>query len=161
MRRNEGQRNAGQQRPGCRRVFLSRASARSFTQVMLFSFQKKTPRPSRSPWGVLTDYFGASSVASALDLRTGRDPGANHSHTNITFLPATHQQDISMWPVTGHFYLALTRQIITKTTFPPEIALLPRLRRPAHDRRTLRPLLRPAPAFRPLLCRHPRPGSSA
>ena len=76
---------------------------------MLFSFQKKTPRPSRSPWGVLTDYFGASSVASALDLRTGRDPGANHSHTNITFLPATHQQDISTWPVTGHFYLALTR----------------------------------------------------
>ena len=87
---------------------LSRASARSFTQVIPAPFQKRTPRPGRGAWGLLTDYFGASSVASALDLRTGRDPGANHSQTNITFRPATHQQDISMWLVTGHFYLALT-----------------------------------------------------
>ncbi len=76
---------------------------------MLSPFQKQTPRrPDRGAWGLFTDYFGASSVASALDLRNGRDPGANHSHTNITFRPAIRQQDISIWPVTGHFYLALT-----------------------------------------------------
>jgi len=68
----------------------------SFTQVMLSPFHKRTPRPGR---GVgLHDYFGASSVASALDLRSGRDPGANHSQTNITFRPATRQPDILCGP---------------------------------------------------------------
>jgi len=38
-----------------------------------------------SYWGVLTegcgaDFFGASSVASALDIRIGRDPGANDAN---------------------------------------------------------------------------------
>ena len=90
-----------------------------FTQVMLFPFQKQTPRPGRDAWGFFTDYFGASSVASALDLRTGRDPGANHLHTNITFRPATHHQDISIWPVTGHFYLASTDQFSSTSCMMP------------------------------------------
>ena len=79
-----------------------------FTDVMQCSLQKQTPPQPSAGWGLLTDYFGASPVATALDLRTRRDPGADRVQlsTHLSQIPV--QQDISTWPVTGHFYLALT-----------------------------------------------------
>jgi hypothetical protein len=54
-------------------------------------------------------FFGASPVvASALDLRVGRDPFADHIQTNRHFFSARPKPDISTLQRIGHFYIALT-----------------------------------------------------
>ncbi len=58
--------------------------------------------------GFEADFFGASPVASALDLRTGRNPAADQPDTNMHLFPARSKQDISTLQRIGHFYFALT-----------------------------------------------------
>jgi hypothetical protein len=66
---------------------LSSASARGTSPKKSGGTSKPKTKPSANylPLGVLTegfscaDFFGASSVASALDIRLGRDPGANET----------------------------------------------------------------------------------
>ena len=57
--------------------------------------------------GFYADHFGASSVASALPIRSGATPTEPY-HPNIHFLSLTSKPDISTWHRVGHFYLALT-----------------------------------------------------
>jgi hypothetical protein len=58
---------------------------------------------------VSADFFGASPVASALDLRPERDSPADRFHLNTLPPHILPKPDISTWQKLGHFYLALTR----------------------------------------------------
>ena len=86
-----------------------------FTKVMLGCLQKQTPPQPSAGWGCFADYFGASPVASALDLRTRRDPGADRVQRTMCFFLTPAEQDISTWPVIGHFYLALTDRQVSRS----------------------------------------------
>ena len=57
---------------------------------------------------VSADFFGASPVASALDLRTGRDPDADPRHSNMAFFSLPSKQELSTLHKIGTFYFALT-----------------------------------------------------
>ena len=59
--------------------------------------------------GLAAAYFGANSVASALNLPQERDLPKNHSHSKAHPSDRTPKPDISTWQRLGHFYLALTR----------------------------------------------------
>ena len=54
-------------------------------------------------------YFGANSVASALNLPQERDLPKNHSHSKPNLPNPPSEQDISTLRGIGHFYFALTR----------------------------------------------------
>src|SRR5688572_19434964 len=69
-----------------------------------------TKNPSRS-WGLAADHNGATSLASALGIRSGATP-CGHIHPNIHFLSPLPNPDISIWQRTGHFYLALTVALV-------------------------------------------------
>src|SRR4029450_7311180 len=58
--------------------------------------------------GLATAYFGANSVASALNLPQERDLPKNHHHSKPHLPNQTPKPDISTWQRIGHFYLALT-----------------------------------------------------
>jgi hypothetical protein len=58
--------------------------------------------------GFAAVYFGANSVASALNLPQDSDVPKNHSHSKPPLLNPTSKPDISTWQRIGHFYLALT-----------------------------------------------------
>jgi len=58
--------------------------------------------------GFAAVYFGANSVASALNLPQERDLPKNHSHSKPPLSNPTSKPDISTWQRIGHFYLALT-----------------------------------------------------
>jgi hypothetical protein len=58
--------------------------------------------------GFAADYFGASPVASALNLPQERDSLENRNHTNTHPPPARSKPDISTLQGIGHFYFALT-----------------------------------------------------
>jgi len=58
--------------------------------------------------GLAAVYFGANSVASALNLPRKRDLPKNHSHSKPHLPNPTSEPDISTWQRLGHFYLALT-----------------------------------------------------
>jgi hypothetical protein len=78
-----------------------------FTDVMQCSLQKQ-PHRGLPPGGVVLSVTSESSPPHRLWISA---PGA--AQARIEFKLATHfvsspaQQDISLWPVTGHFYLAL------------------------------------------------------
>jgi hypothetical protein len=82
----------------------------SFTKVN--SAQKAKPSDDTEQGavdrGLAAAYFGANSVASALNLPQERDSLENHlySNPNLSLLPS--QQDISTLLAIGHFYFALT-----------------------------------------------------
>src|SRR5512142_400326 len=81
--KNTGTREAGQQRPGGFRVILSRASARESHQKNLSCPATQNPLLDPPQHGAVAqrvptaDFFGASSVASALDVARRRDPADN------------------------------------------------------------------------------------
>ena len=58
--------------------------------------------------GFAADYFGASPVASALNLPVERDFPENRNQTIMHSLPARSKPDISTLQRIGHFYFALT-----------------------------------------------------
>src|SRR3954452_8928785 len=70
-------------------------------------------KPRLSP-GFAADHCGATSVASALGVRSGATPGG-HDHHNIHSRFRTLKPDISKWQAIGHFYLALTPRTIRRT----------------------------------------------
>jgi hypothetical protein len=61
--------------------------------------------------GLAAVYFGANSVASALNLPRERDLPKNHLHSKPNLSSYTSKPDISTWQRIGHFYLALTGYI--------------------------------------------------
>jgi hypothetical protein len=70
--------------------------------------QKKTPLPAVASTEGNRRFFGANSVASALDHCFGRDPVAADKQPNTPSSAAAAKEDISIWQPIGHFYLALT-----------------------------------------------------
>jgi hypothetical protein len=58
--------------------------------------------------GLAAAYFGANSVASALNLPQERDSLENHLHSNPNLFLLPSKQDISTLLALGHFYFALT-----------------------------------------------------
>jgi hypothetical protein len=58
--------------------------------------------------GLAAAYFGANSVASALNLPRDLDVPRNHPHSKPHLSNRTSKPDISTWQRIGHFYLALT-----------------------------------------------------
>jgi hypothetical protein len=61
--------------------------------------------------GLAAVYFGANSVASALNLLQERDLPKNHPHFKPNLSTPPSKQDISTLQRIGHFYFALTTEV--------------------------------------------------
>ena len=98
--------------PAASRLIYSRPPLRGSTQVMSHSEPKAKPSEGTPQGpvdrGFAADYFGASPVASALNLPRERDSPENRNHTITLSPPARSKQDISTLQGIGHFYFALT-----------------------------------------------------
>ncbi len=99
-------------RPAVFRLDKPKASARNSTQEMGdFPGTTKQKKPSAGVGtldkGVHADFFGASSVASALGIRSGATP-CGRIYTNMPSRFRSLKPDISTLPELGHFYFALT-----------------------------------------------------
>jgi hypothetical protein len=71
---------AGQKRPGSFAFIYPRPPLRDFTKEMWArQTQKTNPLTAIAIRGFIADFFGASPVASALDLRSGATPGGSTS----------------------------------------------------------------------------------
>jgi hypothetical protein len=107
----KAKRKAGQRRPGHFAFSLSKASAPRLHHRSGLKNQnpQNGPHRARFDWGLGADCFGASPVASALDLPQERDSPKNRIQTNMRFLQASSKPDISTLQRIGHFYFALTR----------------------------------------------------
>src|SRR5258708_33944770 len=86
----------------------------SLTKV---SLSTKAKPPEGTPQGPVNRgfaavYFGANSVASALNLPRHRDVPKNHPHSKPHPSNPTSKPDISTWQRLGHFYLALTTRLV-------------------------------------------------
>jgi len=107
----------GKSGPATSRLMYSRPPLRDSTQVMCDSKPKAKPSEGTPQGpvdrGFAADYFGASPVASALNLPQERDSPENRIHTTAHSPVEPSKQDISTWQGIGHFYLALT---------PPHVA---------------------------------------
>src|SRR5258708_17519281 len=95
----------GNDGPASSRCIYPRPPLRDFTTID--GLQKQNPPTEVG--GFAAVYFGASPVASALDLRLGRDPSADPFHSNRPSSSAWSKPDISTLQRIGHFYFALTR----------------------------------------------------
>jgi hypothetical protein len=98
--------------PAASRLLYSRPPLRDSTQVMRI-FKAKAKPSEGTPQGPVdrgfaADYFGASPVASALNLPQERDSLENRNQTNTHTSPARSKPDISTLRGIGHFYFALT-----------------------------------------------------
>jgi hypothetical protein len=102
----------GQTSPAASRFLYSRPPLRDFTQVMSDSKSKAKPSEGTPQGpvdrGFAADYFGASPVASALNLPGERDFPENRNETITRSPPARSKPDISTLQRIGHFYFALT-----------------------------------------------------
>ena len=102
------------------RFLYSKPPLGSFTKVSSLQKAKPSDRTPLGPAdrGLATVYFGANSVASALNLPQERDPLKNPSHfkPNPSTLPS--KQDISTLRGIGHFYFALTRSMLLVSANP-------------------------------------------
>jgi hypothetical protein len=89
------------------RLTRSRRPLLTFTADHQKCGQPQKRKPSGITGGFSADFFGASSVASALGFRSGATP---HEclQPNIHSSALPHKEDISIWQKSGHFYLALT-----------------------------------------------------
>ncbi len=96
----------GNDGPASSRCIYPRPPLRDFTKID--GLQKQNPPTEVG--GFAAVYFGASPVASALDLRLGRDPSADPFHSNRPSSSAWSKPDISTLQRIGHFYFALTRE---------------------------------------------------
>ena len=102
----------GKDGPATSRLIYSRPPLRDSTQVMSNSKSKAKPSEGTPQGpvdrGFAADYFGASPVASALNLPQEHDFPKNRNQTITHSPPAQSKPDISTWQRIGHFYLALT-----------------------------------------------------
>ena len=98
--------------PAASRFPYSRPPLRDSTQVMGISKSKAKPSEGTPQGpvdrGFAADYFGASPVASALNLPQERDSPENRNQTTTPPPPARSKPDISTLQGIGHFYFALT-----------------------------------------------------
>ena len=102
----------GKTGPAASRCFYSRPPLRDSTKVICDSRSKAKPSEG-TPQGLVdrgfaADYFGASPVASALNLPRERDSPENREQTITHPPPARSKPDISTLQRLGHFYFALT-----------------------------------------------------
>ena len=99
--------------PAASRCIYSRPPLGDFTPVIRDSKSKAKPSEGTPQGpvdrGLAADYFGASPVASALNLPRERDSPENRHHTITPSPPARSKQDISTLQGIGHFYFALTQ----------------------------------------------------
>jgi len=106
----------GKTGPAASRLIYSRPPLRDSTQVMRMSKSKAKPSEGTPQGpvdrGLAADYFGASPVASALNLPRERDFPENRKHTITHPPPARSKPDISTLQGIGHFYFALTLSAI-------------------------------------------------
>jgi hypothetical protein len=102
----------GQIGPAPSRFIYSRPPLRDSTKVMSDSKSKAKPSEGTPQGpvdrGLAADYFGASPVASALNLLRERDFPENRNQTSTHSPPARSKPDISTLQRIGHFYFALT-----------------------------------------------------
>jgi len=102
----------GKDGPATSRLIYSRPPLRDSTKVISDSRSKAKPSEGTPPGpvdrGSAADYFGASPVASALNLPQERDLPKNHPHSNPNFSAPPSKPDISTLRTIGHFYFALT-----------------------------------------------------
>ena len=108
--------------PAASRFLYSRPPLRDSTPVMRDSKSKAKPSEGTPEGpvdrGSAADYFGASPVASALNLPRERDSPKNRKQTTTHSSPARSKPDISTLQGIGHFYFALTtcwRQLVDTT----------------------------------------------
>jgi hypothetical protein len=100
----------GKSSPASSRLIYPKPPLGDFTKAVGLKNKnpQNGPHQARFDWGLGAVCFGASPVASALDLPQERDFPKNRIHTNTHSLPARPKPDISTWQRIGHFYLALT-----------------------------------------------------
>jgi len=103
----------GKTSPAASRSIYSRPPLRDSTKVISDSRSKAKPSEGTPQGpvdrGFAADYFGASPVASALNLPQERDSPENRNQTITHSPPARSKPDISTLQRIGHFYFALTR----------------------------------------------------
>ena len=108
----QGKRKPGKIGPAASRSIYPRPPLRDSTQVMSDSKSKAKPSEGTPQGpvdrGFAADYFGASPVASALNLPRERDFPENQNQTIMHSPPNGSKQDISTLQGIGHFYFALT-----------------------------------------------------
>ena len=96
--------------PAASRFLYSRPPLRDSTQVMRDSKSKAKPSEGTPQGpvdrGFAADYFGASPVASALNLPRERDFPENRNQTITHSPPARSKPDISTLQGIGHFYVS-------------------------------------------------------
>ena len=92
------------------RLLYSKPPLQSFTKVSSPQKAKPSEGTPQGPVdrGLAAVYFGANSVASALNLPQERDLPKNHSHFKPNFSIPASKPDISTLRGIGHFYFALT-----------------------------------------------------
>ena len=95
------------------RLLYSKPPLGSLTKVSMPSKAKPSEGTPQGPVdrGFAAVYFGANSIASALNLPRDRDVPKNHSHSKPHLSNRPSKPDISTWQRLGHFYLALTEAI--------------------------------------------------
>ena len=102
----------GKTSPAASRSIYSRPPLRDSTKVISDSRSKAKPSEGTPQGpvdrGFAADYFGASPVASALNLPQERDSPENRNQTITHSPPARSKPDISTLQRIGHFYFALT-----------------------------------------------------
>ena len=102
----------GKTSPAASRSIYSRPPLRDSTQVISDSRSKAKPSEGTPQGpvdrGFAADYFGASPVASALNLPQERDSPENRNQTITHSPPARSKPDISTLQRIGHFYFATT-----------------------------------------------------
>ena len=113
--RQKTQGRPGKISPAASRCIYSRPPLRDPTQVIRDSKSKAKPSEGTPQGpvdrGFAADYFGASPVASALNLPRERDSPENRNHTNMHSPPTASKPDISTLQGIGHFYFALTANL--------------------------------------------------
>ena len=92
------------------RFLYSKPPLGSSTKVSLSPKAKPSEGTPQGPVnrGFAAAYFGANSVASALNLPQERDLPKNHSHFKPNLSSPASKPDISTLRAIGHFYFALT-----------------------------------------------------
>jgi hypothetical protein len=117
----------GKTSPAASRFLYSRPPLRDSTQVMRDSKSKAKPSEGTPQGpvdrGFAADYFGASPVASALNLPRERDSPENRNQTSTHSPPARSKPDISTLQRLGHFYFALTEFCVNGFRFVDDFRL--------------------------------------
>ena len=113
----------GKTGPAASRFLYSRPPLRDSTKVMRDSKSKAKPSEGTPQGpvdrGFAADYFGASPVASALNLLRERDFPENRNQTITHSPPARSKPDISTLQGIGHFYFALTGEVLSHASPGP------------------------------------------